>query len=90
MAAFDFYSFKQDEKHLIFNQLAAKLKIHPASIEKDWWVVRTLEIIQTMDVSKSIVFKGGTSLSKAWNIIDRFSEDVDLALDRSFLGYDEC
>lgn len=90
MAAFDFYSFKQDEKHIIFNQLAAKLKIHPASIEKDWWVVRTLEIIQTMDVSKFIVFKGGTSLSKAWNIIERFSEDVDLALDRSFLGYDEC
>ena len=90
MAAFDFYILKQDEKHLIFNQLAAKLKIHPASIEKDWWVVRTLEIIQTMDVSKFIVFKGGTSLSKAWNIIERFSEDVDLALDRSFLGYEEC
>ncbi len=90
MAAFDFYSFKQDEKHIIFDQLAAKLKINPASIEKDWWVVRTLELIQTMDVSKFIVFKGGTSLSKAWNIIERFSEDVDLALDRSFLGYDEC
>jgi len=90
MAAFDFYSFKQDEKHIIFNQLAAKLKIHQASIEKDWWVVRALELIQTMDVSKFIVFKGGTSLSKAWNIIERFSEDVDLALDRSFLGYDEC
>jgi hypothetical protein len=90
MAAFDFYILKQDEKHLIFNQLAAKLKIHPASIEKDWWVVRALEIIQTMDVSKFIVFKGGTSLSKAWNIIERFSEDVDLALDRSFLGYEEC
>jgi hypothetical protein len=90
MAAFDFYRFKQDEKHIIFNQLAAKLKIHPASIEKDWWVVRTLELILTMDVSEFIVFKGGTSLSKAWNIIERFSEDVDLALDRSFLGYEEC
>ena len=90
MAAFDFYRYKQDEKHIIFNQLAAKLKIHPASIEKDWWVVRTLELILTMDVSEFIVFKGGTSLSKAWNIIERFSEDVDLALDRSFLGYEEC
>ena len=35
-------------------------------------------------------FKGGTSLSKAWNIIERFSEDVDLALDKQFLGIDEC
>ncbi|TLX70603.1 nucleotidyl transferase AbiEii/AbiGii toxin family protein [Labilibacter sediminis] len=37
-----------------------------------------------------MVFKGGTSLSKAWNIIERFSEDIDLALDKHFLGIEEC
>lgn len=40
-------------------------------------------------IAAHIVFKGGTSLSKAWNLIDRFSEDIDLALDRSFLGFNK-
>ncbi len=40
-----------------------------------------------MDVSKHLVFKGGTSLSKGWNLIERFSEDIDMALDRNFLGF---
>lgn len=56
-------------------------------IEKDWWVVQTLRLIAEMDVAKHLVFKGGTSLSKAWNVIDRFSEDIDLALDREFFGF---
>lgn len=60
----------------------------PASvIEKDWWVVQTLRLILQMEVSKHLIFKGGTSLSKAWGLIDRFSEDIDLALDREFLGF---
>jgi len=40
-----------------------------------------------MEVGKSLVFKGGTSLSKAWKLIERFSEDVDLAIDRTFLKF---
>jgi predicted nucleotidyltransferase component of viral defense system len=40
-----------------------------------------------MDVAEHLVFKGGTSLSKAWNLIQRFSEDVDLAIDREFFGF---
>jgi hypothetical protein len=40
-----------------------------------------------MDCAKALTFKGGTSLSKAWNLIQRFSEDIDLALDREFLGF---
>jgi hypothetical protein len=40
-----------------------------------------------MDIVKHIVFKGGTSLSKAWGLIDRFSEDIDLALNREFFGF---
>ncbi|MDR0332438.1 MAG: nucleotidyl transferase AbiEii/AbiGii toxin family protein [Dysgonamonadaceae bacterium] len=56
-------------------------------IEKDWWVVQTLRLISEMDVAKHLVFKGGTSLSKAWGVIDRFSEDIDLALDREFFGF---
>lgn len=52
--------------------------------------MQTLALIQTMQVAPHIVFKGGTSLSKAWNIIERFSEDIDLALDKRFLGIGEC
>lgn len=44
-----------------------------------------MEIIFKLDVAKHLVFKGGTSLSKAWKLIDRFSEDVDLAIDQDFL-----
>jgi predicted nucleotidyltransferase component of viral defense system len=55
-------------------------------VEKDWWVVQTLRIIFGMDFAKHLVFKGGTSLSKGWKLIDRFSEDVDLALDKAVLG----
>jgi hypothetical protein len=41
-----------------------------------------------MDCAESLVFKGGTSLSKAWGLIERFSEDIDLAMDRKFLGFE--
>ena len=44
-------------------------------------------VIYTMDCAGSLVFKGGTSLSKGWNLIQRFSEDIDLALDREYLGF---
>ena len=40
-------------------------------IEKDWWVVQTLRLVSWMDVAEHLVFKGGTSLSKAWGLIDR-------------------
>jgi predicted nucleotidyltransferase component of viral defense system len=56
----------------------------PFAVEKDWWVSRTLEIIFSMDIAKHLVFKGGTSLSKAWKLINRFSEDIDLAIDREY------
>ena len=56
-------------------------------IEKDWWVVQTLRLVSQMDIARHLVFKGGTSLSKAWGLIDRFSEDIDLAIDREFFGF---
>jgi hypothetical protein len=40
-----------------------------------------------MEYANVLIFKGGTSLSKGWNLIQRFSEDIDLALDREFLGF---
>lgn len=73
MAAKDFYQLTAEDKKTIFVQIGIKLNIHPAAVEKDWWVVQTLCLLQNMEVAPHIVFKGGTSLSKAWNIIERFS-----------------
>ena len=77
------------DKQAIFNDVSAQINLSSAAIEKDWWVVRTLELVFTSSIAPHTVFKGGTSLSKAWNLIDRFSEDIDLALDRRFLGIEK-
>ena len=77
------------DKQGIFNEVAADINLPEATIEKDWWVVRTLELVFASSIAPHTVFKGGTSLSKAWNLIDRFSEDIDLALDRRFLGIEK-
>ena len=47
-------------------------------LEKDLWVVATLNALFTSDFAPSLSFKGGTSLSKCFNLIDRFSEDIDI------------
>ena len=59
----------------------------PIVIEKDFWVCWTLERLFTLpDFADHLLFKGGTSLSKVYGVIQRFSEDIDLSLSRSFLG----
>ena len=54
--------------------------LRPAIVEKDYYVTETLRIIAGT-VGGKTVFKGGTSLSKGWNLINRFSEDIDIFLD---------
>src|ERR1700722_12860895 len=54
--------------------------LRPAIIEKDYYVTEALRIISPTAGDK-VIFKGGTSLSKGWNLIQRFSEDIDLFLD---------
>ena len=85
----NFYKLDSKTKLSIFEQISARAGLPVYAVEKDWWVVQTLRLIFQMDIAPHIVFKGGTSLSKAWSIIDRFSEDIDLALDRSFLGFEK-
>lgn len=88
MDKINFYKVDKVEKEAVFNAIAAKYGMKPFAVEKDWWVSRTLEIIFQMEIAKHLVFKGGTSLSKAWKLINRFSEDIDLAIDRGFFeGY---
>ena len=88
MDKINFYKVDKAEKEAVFNAIAAKYGMKAFAVEKDWWVSRTLEIIFQMEIAKHLVFKGGTSLSKAWKLINRFSEDIDLAIDRDFFeGY---
>lgn len=77
MAKIDFYKIEKTEKIAIFQAIAAQKGMTPFAVEKDWWVSRTLEIIFKMAIAPHLVFKGGTSLSKAWKLINRFSEDID-------------
>lgn len=54
----------------IFEETKKKTGLPIQAIEKDWWVTQTLGLIFTMDCAPHIVFKGGTSLSKAWNVLN--------------------
>lgn len=72
----------------IYNNVALKTGLPPASIEKDWWVTQVLKAIYTLPYRDHLSFKGGTSLSKCWGLIERFSEDVDLGMDREYLGFE--
>jgi len=73
MTGIDFYKNKPEEKNIIFEAIGNEIGIPASAVEKDWWVVQTLALIQTLEAAPHIVFKGGTSLRKAWKIIKRFS-----------------
>lgn len=62
--------------------------LQAVSVEKDFWVCWTLrELFSLLGVGEHLTFKGGTSLSKAWKLIERFSEDIDLVVDKEALGF---
>lgn len=61
---------------------AERKRISPAAAEKDFWITWTLDrLFQSPYLARQLMFKGGTSLSKVYNLINRFSEDIDLILD---------
>lgn len=81
------FDLPEERKKLVFEQSAARKGLPAAAVEKDWWVTLALQSIFELPFSDKIVFKGGTSLSKGWNLIQRFSEDIDLAIDREQFGF---
>jgi hypothetical protein len=81
-----FYQLPSETKERIFRQVGTERGLPTFAVEKDWWVLQTLRIIFNLEFADHTVFKGGTSLSKAWHLIDRFSEDIDIALDKALLG----
>lgn len=59
---------------------AQQMKLKPEYIEKDYWVTYALFSIFKSEIGKETIFKGGTALSKCYQLIDRFSEDIDLVV----------
>lgn len=74
-------SLPDRERRELFSETASLLGMTPAIAEKDFWVTWTLgKIFGDRELSSLLKFKGGTSLSKVYRLIERFSEDIDLIL----------
>ncbi|MGD0276607.1 MAG: nucleotidyl transferase AbiEii/AbiGii toxin family protein [Syntrophales bacterium] len=85
-----FIKIKSDDQRAYFEQAEDRLRLPAASIEKDFWVCWTLNKLFELPIwGVNLTFKGGTSLSKAWGLIKRFSEDIDIVVSRDFLGFGE-
>lgn len=82
--------FSAEQRRELFSEAAARLSMTPAVVEKDFWVTWVLyHLFSTPALARVLMFKGGTSLSKAYGLIERFSEDIDLILDWRVLSKDD-
>ena len=72
------------DRRVILQQSASREHLPEYAVEKDWWVSMTLKALFNTSCKDYLEFKGGTSLSKGWHLIDRFSEDIDVALNYRF------
>lgn len=81
-----FLQLPDDEKRILISQVSTQLGLTTQAIEKDWWVTLALRALFSLPMNNHFIFKGGTSLSKGWKLIDRFSEDIDIALSPEAFG----
>ena len=83
-----FIDLSKEDRTDVLDRVSTELNIRQREvIEKDWWVTAVLRAMFSLPYAKHLSFKGGTSLSKCWHLIDRFSEDIDIAIDREYLGF---
>jgi hypothetical protein len=76
------------ERAELLDEVSRRRNLAPAILEKDYWVCLTLGALFSLpDIGEHLVFKGGTSLSKVFGLIVRFSEDVDISFHRDYLGF---
>lgn len=84
----EIHLLSKDERGLFFRTASDIKKMPLEIIEKDYWVVWVLKELFSLEKLKPfLTFKGGTSLSKIYGLIDRFSEDIDLSIEREFFGF---
>ncbi len=87
---YDLVNFPKNELDAILQEVSSAKGLSKAIVEKDLWVCTVLDYLFTKSPWRDhLAFKGGTSLSKAYNLIERFSEDIDLILDWRVIGYDK-
>lgn len=75
-----------DQRRETLSQAQLLTGINVKALEKDWWVTLVLKALFQMPLAEHFMFKGGTSLSKGWKLIPRFSEDIDIALHPNAFG----
>ena len=85
--AMKFIELSQEQQRLVFTQASAQTGINVNLTEKDWWICQVLAALFKLPSVEHTGFKGGTSLSKCWKLIDRISEDIDIGIDREYLGF---
>ena len=86
----EFFKRAASEQSLIIRETAARRGLLPVMVEKDFWVSWTLAVLFAhLEFGGQLVFKGGTSLSKVFGVIGRFSEDIDLSVSPAVLGISE-
>jgi predicted nucleotidyltransferase component of viral defense system len=86
----EFFKRTPEEQAVIIREVAARRGISAVMVEKDFWVSWTLAVLFAhREFGEQLVFKGGTSLSKVFGVIERFSEDIDLSVSPEFLGIKE-
>lgn len=84
----EFIGMSEERRRLVCTETGAQLNLAEIAVEKDFWVCWTLgKLFSLPEWGKHLTFKGGTSLSKCWNLIERFSEDIDIVIDREALGF---
>lgn len=79
-------TLSDQQRRLTLEQTAQKLGLPQKAVEKDWWVTQTLRALFLTPSQEFLIFRGGTSLSKCWNLIERFSEDIDIGLNAAAFG----
>jgi hypothetical protein len=88
MAMDEFAGISASERQPYFEQAAALLGLATHIVEKDFWVCWTLKhLFSLAGLENHLIFKGGTSLSKVYRVIERFSEDIDVSVSKSLLGF---
>ena len=88
ITALKFIDLSKEDRVDKLDRVSSELNIRQLEvIEKDWWVTAVLRAMFGLPYADHLSFKGGTSLSKCWHLIDRFSEDIDVAIDREYLGF---
>lgn len=83
-----FIDLSKEDRTDVLDRVSTELNIRQREvIKKDWWVTAVLRAMYSLPYAQHLSFKGGTSLSKCWHLVDRFSEDIDITIDREYLGF---